>query len=238
MAKYVIAGLKVQMETFGRSASRAEAYLQDFSGEPDIIIESDPEALKQEKPNLTLDDCEYFCTGKSFYNGLMKCGGFLLHSSAVVKDGYAYLFSAPCGTGKSTHARFWLEAFGDSASILNDDKPALRRIDGRWYAFGTPWSGKTNQNLNLQVTLGGICILSRGLENKIEKYGGPKAIYSLLTQTIRPDDSESMDSYMELLDDLMTSVPVWQLSCTKSKDAAIVSYNAMYKEAQNRFGGK
>ena len=72
----------------------------------------------------------------------------LLHSSAVVVDGYAYLFSADSGTGKSTHTGLWKQHFGDRAYIINDDKPAIRKVDGEWYVFGTPWSGKTDTSVN------------------------------------------------------------------------------------------
>lgn len=43
--------------------------------------------------------------------------------------------------------------------VFNDDKPALRRLDGRWYAYGTPWCGKDGINLNQKWPLGGICFL-------------------------------------------------------------------------------
>ena len=42
----------------------------------------------------------------------------------------------------------------------------------------------------------------------------------------------------DLLDDLMSSVPVWKLRCTPTKEAAVVSQAAMSKEANKRFGGK
>ena len=50
---------------------------------------------------------------------------FLFHCSAVAVDGKAYLFTAPSGTGKSTHTRLWREVFGDRAVMINDDKPLL-----------------------------------------------------------------------------------------------------------------
>ena len=71
----------------------------------------------------------------------------LLHSSCVVYEDKAYLFSAPCGTGKSTHTQIWLKRF-PGAYILNDDKPAIRIMEDGVYAFGTPFSGKTDLNVN------------------------------------------------------------------------------------------
>lgn len=47
----------------------------------------------------------------------------LIHGSAIAVDGKAYLFTAPSGTGKSTHTRMCREYFKDRAVMVNDDKP-------------------------------------------------------------------------------------------------------------------
>ncbi len=235
---YLIAGLRVRMDSFGRTVSQAEPYVTETVGEPDIIVTGHPQSLKEQQPHLSLDDCEYLCTGGSFYRQLLSHGGLMLHASAVVMDGYAYLFSAPCGTGKSTHTDMWKQAFGEAVIMLNDDKPALKKEQGRWYAYGTPWSGKTAQNENMRIPLGGICVLTRGEQNAIEPYDGAAAIFSLLDQTVRPRTANVREKLLELLDDLMSSVPMWRLRCTPAKEAALVSQAAMSKEANKRFGGK
>ena len=234
---YLIAGLRVRMDTFGRTRSQAEPYITETVGTADIVITSEPQELKNQQPHLSLDDCEYLCTGGSFYRQLLLHEGLMLHASAIVMDGYAYLFSAPCGTGKSTHTGMWKQAFGESAVMLNDDKPALRKEGNRWYAYGTPWSGKTAQNMNMRVPLGGICVLSRGEVNEMAPYSGAAAIFSLLDQTVRPQAVNIRGELLDLLDGLMTSVPVWKLRCTPTKEAALVSHAAMSEEADKRFGG-
>ena len=234
---YLIAGLRVRMDVSGRTAEQAEAYRIDTPGEPDVIVESAAQYYHDIHPELTMDACEYLTTGMQFYRRLLKFDAMLLHSSAVVMDGYAYLFTAPCGTGKSTHTTMWREAFGyDKVLMLNDDKPALRLEDGRWYAYGTPWSGKTAQNLNMRVPLGGICVLTRGETNEIVPHGGVVAVRELLEQTSRPHQAESRGQLLELLDNLVTMVPIWKLKCTPTVDAALVSQKAMAEEAKKRFG--
>lgn len=192
-----------------------------------MIIRSDWQALQKAQPHLSDEDCEYLSTGGSFYRQLLKFDGMLLHASAVVVDGYAYLFSAPCGTGKSTHTKLWLRLFGDRAYILNDDKPALRFEDGVWYAYGTPWSGKHDISANVRVPVAGICFLHQAAENTIRPFGGPKAIFSLLEQTARPAGAQLRGQLMALLDKLLTCLPVWEMGCTMALEAAEVSYNAM-----------
>lgn len=226
---YTIAGLSVSMDSFGYTVTQAEPYRSDAPcGEPDIVIRSNWKTLKAEQPHLSEEDCEYLSTGGSFYRQLLRFDGMLLHASAAVVDGRAYLFSAPCGTGKSTHTALWRRVFGEErVRILNDDKPALRLEEGVWYAYGTPWSGKTDQNLNLRVPLAGICFLSQAPENRIAPFGGSRAIFSLLEQTARPADGESRAKLLELLDKLLKNIPVWRLECNMEPEAALLSYKTM-----------
>ena len=234
---YIIAGLRVRMDTWGRTEAQAEPYLAKTEGEPDITVNSAAEQLQKQQPQLSMDDCEYLTTGASFYRQLMRFEGMMLHSSAIVMDGYAYLFSAPCGTGKSTHTTMWREAFGsDRVLMLNDDKPALRLENGQWYAYGTPWSGKTAQNTNIRVPLGGICMLTRGETNEIVPFGGVRATMELMEQTTRPATVEGRGIMLDLMDKLLERTPVWKLKCTPTPDAALVSQKAMSEEAKKRFG--
>lgn len=234
---YLIAGLRVRMDSYGRTEKQAAPYEIEKAGEPDILIRSAAWYLKQAQPEMDEETCEYIATGVSFYRQLPKHNALIIHSSAVMMDGYAYLFSAPCGTGKSTHTSLWQEAFGaDRAQILNDDKPALRFEDGRWYAYGTPWSGKTSLNINQRVPVGGICILSRGETNEIVPYGGIRATTELLEQTTRYGKEEYCGKLLELMDSLITNVPVWKLKCNPTTEAALVSHKAMSEEAKKRFG--
>ena len=234
---YIIAGLRIRMDTWGRTAAQAEPYLTETAGEADMIVTSNAEEFHKKQPQLSLDDCEYLTTGGSFYRQLMEFDGMMIHSSAVVLDGYAYLFSAPCGTGKSTHTNLWRDVFGhDKVIMLNDDKPAVREEDGRWYAYGTPWSGKTGQNTNARVPIGGICILTRGEVNEIVPFGGAQAAQAVMEQTSRPITMVGRIKMLEMVDRLITNVPFWKLTCTPTYDAARVSQKAMSEEAKKRFG--
>ena len=229
---YKIADLVVAMDSFGRTVQQAEPYLieADDGITPDIEIKSSYESLKKTAPHLSDEDCEYLTSGGSFYRQLVRHGGMLIHSSAVLMDGRAYLFTAPCGTGKSTHTKLWLKAFSDRARILNDDKPAIRLVDGKWYAYGTPWSGKYDININTRAELAGICVLGRGEVNKIERFTGAKAVHALLEQTARVNNPEFMGNMLTLLDKLFASVPVWKMECNMDVSAAIMSHAAMSGE--------
>ena len=62
--------------------------------------------LRKQYPHLSIEECEYSCAGAEFYMKLLKHQGFMIHASAVEKEGKAYLFSAPSGTGKSSMRSF------------------------------------------------------------------------------------------------------------------------------------
>ena len=225
--KYKIAGLVIQMDTFGMTEQRAMPYLCDAAETVDFNMESKWQRLKEWKPWISDDHCEHMVTCTMFYRHLIDHSGFMLHSSAVVVDGKAYLFTATSGTGKSTHTALWLKHFGDRAYILNDDKPALRLEDGVWYAYGTPWSGKHDISRNERVPVAGIACLERGEENEIAPFGGIEAIGAIMKQVNRPRAAEYRVKLMKLMDKLITQVPIWKLKCNMDPEAVKVSYEAM-----------
>ena len=238
MPIYDIAGLKVKMDNCsGRTKKQAAAYLsqdQNRNQKIDIDISIDKkrvEAQAKAHPGLSRDDWEYMLSGTAFYKGVLKFSGILLHSSCVVVDGVAYAFSADSGTGKSTHTELWLKKFGVRAYMLNDDKPCIRKIDGRIYACGTPWSGKYDYSAPEIVPLGGICFLERSKSNHIQPADKNSAIFNILAQTVRRLDESEMNKLLDILEDILGSVPLYELSCNISQEAADLSYNTMKKTA-------
>ncbi len=234
MAICDIAALKVNIKnTGGRTESQAIPYLAENQSEDqpiDILIDVDEKRIKKsmaEHPELKRDDWEYMLTGSDFYTNLIKFKGILLHSSCVVVDGLAYAFSADPGTGKSTHTQLWLKHFGSSAHILNDDKPAIRIIDGKVYACGTPWSGKYDCSTPEIVPLAGICFLERSETNWIRKAETSKAVYNIFSQTVRKLGPQTMEKLFDVIEEIFGKTPLWEMGCNISDDAVLTSYNAM-----------
>lgn len=224
---YKIAGLRIAMDTFARTAAQAAPYEIPIAGEPDIEISSALSAEERLLPMYLQSELEHTNSCRQFYTELLRFDGMMLHSSCVVVDGYAYLFTATSGTGKSTHTKLWLERFGDRAYILNDDKPALRFEDGVWYAYGTPWSGKHDISRNVRVPVAGIAVLERGTDNEIAPFSGQEAISFIMNQIVRPKQLHYRVYVLEIMDKLMRFVPLWKLKCNMDPEAADVSYNAM-----------
>lgn len=228
---YKIADLIVRMDSYGRIISQAKKYEIDTTKSFDFNIVSEWDSLKAKYPLISDNEGEYLATGKCFYRQLVNYNGMMLHSSAVVVDGKAYLFSAPSGTGKSTHTKLWLEHFRDRAFILNDDKPALRFQNGIWYAYGTPWSGKYDISVNTKVPIAGIAVIERGENNEIKRFDGKEAILAIYKQVNKKTETaEFRIKLLDLLDKLITQVPIWKLKCNMTPEAAIVAYEAMSGE--------
>lgn len=209
--------------------SRLNNYVTTENKTPDIVIDLSEkfyEDRQKENPSLTLDECECLYSASYFYTELAKFNGVMLHASAVQYKNYAYLFSANSGTGKSTHTHLWLEKF-PTAEILNDDKPAIRLIDGKFYAFGTPWSGKFDESINTGTEIAGITFLSRGEKNEIEQVSGESVMLEFLNQTVRPVRKEYMIAFLDVLDKILSNVPVYRLKCNVSIEAVDVSYEKM-----------
>ena len=161
---------------------------------------------------------------RKFAEFLLDRDVLLFHGSTVAVDGFAYVFTARCGTGKSTHTRLWRQGF-PHAQMVNDDKPFLTLTDNGVIAHGSPWSGKHGLSSNISVPLKGICILSRGPENKITPMAPADAMEMLLAQGYCPPDAP--EKFRELTEKLANSVALWSMECNKNPEAAEVAYRAM-----------
>ncbi len=237
MEKFIIAGFKTEYNVRGDLLrDRSESYKADFKDdEVDIRLNVRNEYLQKkcaEIPNLTVDEHEYMWTGEAFYNELLNHNGLMLHSSCVEKDGYAYLFSARSGTGKSTHTHLWLKNLSGTR-IINDDKPALLYENGIWYACGTPFSGKTDENVNTKIPVRAITFLHRSQVNEVRKMPVAQAVGALLEQTINPVDKSLAVKMLELADLLLTKIPIFSLGCNMDDDAATVAYNNIERLIKN-----
>lgn len=207
---------------------RCQDYLCADGGAPEIVIREEAYRAERYDPRLSTATVAYMESAYQFYLKLVEFGGFYLHSSAVVLDGKAYLFSGPSRAGKSTHTRLWKETFGPDARIINDDKPAIRYVNGQWIAYGTPWCGKDGINENRKAPLAGVCFLKKASENRIRRLDAMEAMQKILSQTIyKFDSAEQLDLLLALLNRFLTEIPVYELENLPEPAAARLSYETM-----------
>jgi hypothetical protein len=152
-------------------------------------------------------------------------GTVLFHAAVVSCQDKGYMFLGKSGTGKSTHARLWLQHVVGS-ELMNDDNPVVRffnDVDGKPCArvYGSPWSGKTPCYRNVEAPLGGIVLLSQAPYNKIVRLRGVQAYAALVTSISgKRWDKRIADGLHATENALAGKVPVWHLECLPDEAAA------------------
>lgn len=212
---------------------RCQEYRSKGSETIDISIYAEHYSTERYPVKLSAEMVAYMESAYQFYTKLLCFDGMYLHASAVEVCGKGYLFSGTSGVGKSTHTRLWKQLFGDAAQVFNDDKPALRCQDGRWFAYGTPWCGKDGINQNKKVPVGGICFLKQGQENRIRHLTSAEALPRLMSQTLRKRlEREQLELLLNHLDLLVQNIPIYELENRPEPEAARLSYETMRRGAE------
>ncbi len=143
---------------------------------------------------------------------------FLLHSSYIIHNGEAIIFTAPSGTGKSTQADLWQTYAG--AEIINGDRTLLSFENNRWHANGFPVCGSSDICHNKTAPIKAIICLNKAPDNHIEERSKLQLFHLLYSQSINnswnPEDTTLLTNH---LSSLLSSVPVYDYYCTKEEDA-------------------
>ena len=236
MSVYQIAGFNICLEDVPASIlRRCEAYRIGDVPKDAIALHINGKELCITQPDNAASNGETFSRTNLLFLEIYReiCtyalahDAFLMHCAVIEYEGRGYAFSAPSGTGKTTHIRLWRQVFGkDKVTIVNGDKPILRVFDDAVYAYGTPWCGKEGYNVNTRVPLCGLCFVERGKTNKIRPMSTEEAVPRLFGQ-IMVDDSPDLARQMELADQLLEKVPCYLLSCNMEPEAARVAYDGM-----------
>lgn len=176
--------------------------------------------LRKDMNNI--EEKEYVFSGIMFMDFALSKGYLSIHASGIDYQGEGILFSAPSKTGKSTHARYWLETESDSY-IFNDDKPLIK-IEDNIVVYGTPWCGKTLINRNVKLPLKTIVFLSQGKENTIKELSNQEKLVYLMRNINRPRQKHLWDKSIEILNHLIT-IPMYHAHVTNHIDSVSVVQN-------------
>jgi hypothetical protein len=161
---------------------------------------------------------------------LTKLGIFSLHSSLVRRrEGDAILFTAPSGTGKSTQADLWVEYAG--ADILNGDRSMLRRVDGVWTAFGSPFAGSSSIFRNESAPVRALVVLRQAPENAIRRLSLAEAFRAIYSESVLPRwHTEAHQRVISLVTEIVSEVPVYLLACTPDERPVTLLRNTLEGE--------
>ncbi len=151
----------------------------------------------------------------------------MTHASVIRYEDGGYMFLGRSGTGKSTHSRMWLENIS-GASLLNDDNPIVRVVDGKAYIYGSPWSGKTPCYKNEVVPLKGVVRIVRAPHNRAVRLNPLQAYASLKPScSCMKWDRDSNDNLHSTVEKVISMVPCWNMECLPDPDAARVCRDAV-----------
>lgn len=236
----LVAGFTIRFHNqYERFRELCEGYLIENIQEPDFDVPAlDEEIISQRwfyqhDPNQEIRDrgqVEYNITPlRYFYPQLPSRGAFWIHAAAIEMEGIGYALTATSGYGKSTQGRLWLSRYPEQAKIINGDEPIVRKMDGEYRIYGTPFCGKEGYHVNTDVPLHGLCWLQHGEENKIEPLG-PLYAYAAFVRDYQHMGSmtpENREAYMTLLEDFFEHVPAYILTCNQEPGAAETAYEGM-----------
>ncbi len=198
----------------------------------DITASVTDEQIKDEKaqtPDTQFSDgyCEGICLYRDIAEKMPRYDGLVFHGASVSINGKGCIFTARSGTGKTTHIKLLMNKYPDNVKIINGDKPIIRRVDGEWRIYSTPWAGKEGMLENTSAPLSSIVIVERGETNSIEKISPGQYFDTLMGQVYIPVDGESMLMTYDLLDDMSGKVEFYRLRCNMETEAADTSYSAL-----------
>jgi len=143
--------------------------------------------------------------------------GALIHASGIALRGNGYIFPGPSGAGKSTLSK--LLSGLKNIELLSDDRMAVRKIDGRFNSYGTPWSGDLGVAANRSAPLSGIFFTRQGLTHRIKKIGRKQAFEKLLPVASIPwYDRSLVTEMLTFFEDLIGTVPAYELCFRKDID--------------------
>ena len=197
---------------------------------PEFSVSVKAEAIDEEIGNSPYNPsrpyAESICVYREIAEKLPLYDRCVFHGAVISYDGRGYIFTAPSGTGKTTHISLW-QKYLDGVEIVNGDKPVLHITEESTTAYATPYAGKEGFQNHSSCELCGICLIEQAKDNSIRRIPVSECLIRIMTQMYKPYDTAAATQTLVLLDRLLRNTPVYLLSCDISEDAVRCSFNAM-----------
>ena len=161
-------------------------------------------------------------------NWLSRGLGIMMHACGVSHNGQGIIFAGTSGAGKSTVADLWKNRISRLKSrsmepskntiLLSDDRIIIRKIDGRFFIFGTPWHGDSKVCSPEEAPLAKIFFLQQARENKVKKIDAIKAASRLIVCSFPPFwDKKGMEFTLNYCAELAQRIPCYELDFVPDK---------------------
>ena len=142
---------------------------------------------------------------------LLQDGGILLHASAVVNRGRAWVFSGPSGSGKTTIA-----GLAGDRRVLNDETIALRPGSRGFAACATPFYGSGGPEMaraNEQAPLRALCFLRKADRFAHRRLSPAEVVGRAFPEVMLPKrDARVAERLLVALATLASEVPAYDLA--------------------------
>lgn len=204
--------------------------------ESDFYVEVSDAEIEDERKSPH-DDAAYLealAIYRKIATRIIDFNGFLMHAAVISVDNNGIAFLAKSGTGKTTHLNLWQQLLGDKVTVINGDKPLLRFVDGRLYAYGTPWSGKEALNTNAKTELKNVCFISRAPVNECVAITDKDTILEkLFSQLFLPKTPHGLKYTLDFFGIIMRECSFYSIKCNTDITAAITAYQKILSPQDN-----
>lgn len=152
---------------------------------------------------------EYRCLIALSSRFLLRYNACVFHAVAFSWRGFAWLLTAPSGTGKSTQYLNWRRLFPGEIRMISGDMPILEaRGDGSVWVHPSSWNGKERLFGASAAPLGGIVFLEQGQEDRILNFPPEEFVIPLLKQFILlPETKDEIQAQAFLLERMLLAAP-------------------------------
>lgn len=162
-----------------------------------------------------------------FYSHAIKHKMIQIHSSLVKFHEKGILFLGPSGVGKTTQAELW--KYYREAVIINGDMNFVQEKENQFYAWGTPWHGKSPYCINTKVVVHALIILKQDIKNSIRELGSFEKVTKVSNSVFYPEWIENgVQMCLETLDHLLSRIPVYELSCRPDEEAVKLTEETIF----------
>lgn len=189
---------------------------EDGGGECDIRLTPELlEAARKLLPARMRDEyVEYRALIEPTARKLLEFGMCIFHSAAFVREGRAWLLTAPSGVGKTTQYLNWQRLFPNEIEMICGDMPVLERAEDGIIVHATSWCGKERiGKRGLSAPLAGVVLLEQANENRLEPLPPHDAIMPFFEQFIvRPETEKEIRELASVMDTLVGSVPLYRFA--------------------------
>ena len=235
--KLLIADLVVELDPAYEDTKRLSLpFVYEGERKTDIKLKISGEYLddlcSRAAPGVTRSQMENFAFSSAFNRRAIPFHTMLVHSSALIYGGGAYLFSADSGVGKSFHTRLWCKAFGDKVHIMNDDKPVVRLYEDKAVAYGTPFDGGSGIARNEAFPLRAIVFIERGEQNSVRVPDTREVLQKLYFQTAHMVSAKVAEEMLQNFEKLLSLTEFYVRTCNTDISAAHTAFNKIIRNSE------